>query len=110
MVDILKALADETRLRLVAILLEEPLCVCEIEACLNLTQSNVSRHLTVLKRAGILESYKMAQWVYYKINEDFMLKHASLYQYIVQSVKTMPSYETDYSQYKLCKKNNLCGK
>lgn len=63
MVDILKALADETRLRIVAILLQGPLCVCEIEACLSLTQSNVSRHLTVLKRAGILDSYKVAQWV-----------------------------------------------
>ena len=70
----------------------------------------MSRHLTVLKRAGILESYKMAQWVYYKVSEDFMLEHTHLYQYIVESVKEMPTYEIDYAQYKLCKINNLCGK
>ena len=58
MVDIFKALAEETRLRIFAQIIKGDMCVCEIEECLHLTQSNASRHLTALKRAGILDSYK----------------------------------------------------
>lgn len=50
MLDILKALADETRLRILSQVLRGEMCVCEIEECLGLTQSNASRHLTTLKK------------------------------------------------------------
>jgi len=50
LIDILKALSDETRLRIVAQIFKGDMCVCEIEASLGLTQSNASRHLTILKK------------------------------------------------------------
>lgn len=59
--DNFKALSEETRLRIVSILLENNLCVCEIETCLKISQSNASLHLAILKNYGILESYKKAQ-------------------------------------------------
>lgn len=57
-VDIFKALADENRLRIISLLLTKELCVCEIEASLEMSQSNVSRHLTKLKTSGIVDSRK----------------------------------------------------
>ena len=62
LVDMFKALAEESRLRILALLLHDEMCVCEIEGCLKMTQSNVSRHLAGLKNSGILDSYKQAQY------------------------------------------------
>lgn len=82
MVTILKALADENRIRLLNVLFNSELCVCEIEAVLELSQSNASRHLTKLKSAKIISSYKKAQWVYYKLDENFKENHSDLVKYL----------------------------
>lgn len=69
LVDMLKALGDETRSRIMNLLLTSSLCVCEIEELLNINQSNASRHLFRLKTSGLIEPEKQAQWVFYRINE-----------------------------------------
>lgn len=76
MIRVLKALGDETRLRIVNILRVENLCVCEIEAILQSSQSNVSRHLAKLRDAGVIYSEKKSQWVYYGINRDILAKYS----------------------------------
>jgi len=63
----LKALSDEIRLRIINILYDQELCVCEIVDALSLPQSTVSRHLTVLKNANIVEDIKHGQWAFYKL-------------------------------------------
>lgn len=65
-----KALGDETRLRIVALLAQGELCVCHIEAALALTQSNASRQLGILRSAGIVESRRELNWVYYRLAEQ----------------------------------------
>ena len=72
MLEIFKAMADENRLRIINILMNYELCVCELEVILNMTQSNVSRHLAKLKNGGIISSTKYAQWIHYKLDEDFL--------------------------------------
>ena len=109
MLDVLKALADETRLRILSQVLNGEMCVCEIEECLGLTQSNASRHLTTLKKAGILESSKSAQWIYYKINENFIAEHTQLYHYLLEKIVELPCYETDRQSYEKCKLQDLCN-
>ena len=64
---LLKALADETRLRIVALLAHGELCVCHIEAALGLSQPNVSRQLGILRNAGVVEHRRQASWVYYRL-------------------------------------------
>ena len=72
LVYILKALADENRIRILNLLRNGELCVCEIEAVLGIKQSNTSRHLNRLKVADIIASEKKSQWVYYRLkNETF---------------------------------------
>lgn len=62
-----KALGDETRLRIVALLSHGELCVCHVEAALELTQSNASRQLGILRSAGIVDTRRELNWVYYRL-------------------------------------------
>ncbi len=62
-----KALGDETRLRIVALLSHGELCVCHVESALGLCQPNASRHLTVLKNAGVVDHRRQGNWVYYRL-------------------------------------------
>ena len=109
MVDIFKALSEESRLRILSLLLEDELCVCEIEECLKMTQSNASRHLTALKKCGILESYKQAQWTNYRINNEFIRDNKELWEYLKIKLKELPSYTVDYDVYQKCKTQGLCN-
>jgi len=62
-----KALADETRLRIIALLAHSELCVCHLQEALGLTQSNASRQLAVLRAAGVVEDRREGTWVYYRL-------------------------------------------
>lgn len=64
-----KALADETRLRVLALLLEGELCVCELIAALELPQSTVSRHLAYLRNSGWVTDRRQGVWMYYRLND-----------------------------------------
>lgn len=109
MVDIFKALAEESRLRILAILMEGELCVCEIEECLKMTQSNASRHLTALKNSGVVDSYKKAQWTYYKVSDKFKEENQDLWHYLVKKFKELPTYQKDLDECQNCKQQCLCN-
>ena len=69
----LKALADETRLRIFVLLTRQELCVCEIEDMLNLSQSLVSNHLAVLRQAGLVKARRDAEdarWIFYRADPE----------------------------------------
>jgi ArsR family transcriptional regulator len=65
-----KALGDETRLRIVALLSHGELCVCHVEKALELSQPNVSRQFAVLRYAGIVEPRRQGNWIYYKLTQQ----------------------------------------
>ena len=83
--DVFKALSDENRLRILNVLMYKELCVCEIETILNMSQSNVSRHLTKLKAADIVTSKKESQWAFYKLSSKFIEENGFLYEHLKQS-------------------------
>jgi ArsR family transcriptional regulator len=62
-----KALADETRVRIVALLGPGELCVCELQEVLDLPQPTVSRHLALLRAAGLVQDRREGNWVYYRL-------------------------------------------
>ncbi|BAM70065.1 transcriptional regulator [Methanothermobacter sp. CaT2] len=68
--EVLKALADPTRLLIIHLLSEGDLCVCEIMAALKRPQPTVSHHLNILKRAGFLKAEKRGVWVHYSLASD----------------------------------------
>ena len=68
----LSALADSTRLRIVALLVEREQCVCHLTAVLGLSQGTISHHMGVLKRAGLVRDRRDpddARWTYYALDE-----------------------------------------
>ncbi|MGU3290721.1 ArsR/SmtB family transcription factor [Acinetobacter radioresistens] len=69
-VNFFKCLADETRLNIVALVTKhQELCVCELTEKLQLSQPKISRHLALLRSAGLLTDRRQGQWVYYSINQ-----------------------------------------
>ncbi len=67
MVNITKALADRNRLRILMALRDGELCVCQIVAMLALAPSTVSKHVYLLRQAGLVEARKEGRWVYYRL-------------------------------------------
>jgi len=65
-----KALADPTRLRVLALLRERELCVCEICDALEISQSTLSTHLAILRDAGAVRTRKEGQWIYYSVEPE----------------------------------------
>lgn len=72
MIDMLKALADQNRLKIVELLSDKPLCVCEIEESLDLPQNLISHHLSVLKEVRIVENCKCGKNNYYSLNKKVL--------------------------------------
>ena len=72
--NIFKALSDETRLRILKLLGNGELCVCDLFSALDMVQPKVSFHLSVLKEAGLITDRKEGRWVHYRINDSDMLR------------------------------------
>ncbi|OGB66967.1 MAG: transcriptional regulator [Caldithrix sp. RBG_13_44_9] len=70
LVNIFKALSDSNRLRILKMLENRPLCVCEITAVLKLAPSTISKHLSILRQANLILDEKDGKWVNYRINKD----------------------------------------
>ena len=104
---IFKALGDETRLRIMALLLGgQELCVCDLMAALDLPQSSVSRHLSYLRNAGLVDDRRQGIWMYYTINKE-STEHAS----ILSDLLSAMLFEQDKAtQDKLLLKKHLATK
>lgn len=62
-----KALADENRIRIIGALTDRELCVCQLIELLGLAPSTVSKHLSILKTARLINSRKQGRWMYYRL-------------------------------------------
>jgi len=67
---VLRALAGNSRFKIVLLLNGRELCVCELEEILGMTQSAVSQHIRILKEAGLLRETREGQWVFYSLERD----------------------------------------
>jgi len=65
--DLMAALADERRLTIVALLAHGELCVCHLQSVLAIPQPNVSRHLAVLRAAGVVDARRAGTWIHYRL-------------------------------------------
>ena len=70
-----KALADETRLRILKLLVVREICVCEIMVALGLTQPTASHHLGILENMGLVKDRKEGQWVFYSIADPQLIEN-----------------------------------
>jgi len=99
-IEVLKALADETRIRILNILYKETLCVCDLEEILELSQSNASRHLTKLKNARLITSEKQAQWVYYRVNEKILEEYSFVKELLEKELAKSSQGKKDFVRLK----------
>lgn len=83
-VRIFKALADPTRLRIVAILLHHEVCVCELMAILEMEQSRISHQLRILRDADIVEDRRDGRWIVYAIPERLRPIFDSLFEGVLK--------------------------
>lgn len=107
MINILKALADENRMRILNLLMTAELCVCEIETILQLTQSNASRHLNKLKTSDLIVSSKDGQWVHYHVSETFKNNCPGLIKDIQTYFHNTDIFKDDLQRYEKYHLNNL---
>jgi ArsR family transcriptional regulator len=66
-----RALADPTRWRIIRLVLDDALCVCELADILEMPQSSVSSHVQIIRKAGLLESEKCEKWTYFRIEPRY---------------------------------------
>lgn len=95
LVAMIKMLADETRIRILNLLKDDKLCVCEISFILEIKQSNASRHLNKLKGTKIISSEKKAQWVYYRVNEVMVSKHLFIKELLARELDGIEQCQRD---------------
>ena len=91
-----KALSDETRLRMLNILLEQECCVCEVMQALDISQTRASRNLAALYEAGFLKLRKEGLWSLYSIDKNGMQEYLTdLVQAVTKSLKVNKIAELD---------------
>ena len=72
---LLKALANETRLRMLILLSKREMCVCELTVALDLTQPTASHHLNILENMGLIKDRKTGKWVFYSVSNPELTKY-----------------------------------
>jgi ArsR family transcriptional regulator len=97
-VQLLKVLAHDKTMRIVALLLNHELCVCELEEILSIKQVNISKHLNKLKQAGIVDVHKVKQRAFYYLTDAFM-KETHLVDYLRSTITKGTPFTKDYEQF-----------
>lgn len=96
---VLKALADKTRLRILALLGKNEVCVCHLHDSLALSQPTVSRHLAYLRRAGLVETRRDGVWMHYRVTRSLSPMVQSVLDAAVNAVAAAPASAGDRKQF-----------
>ena len=70
LVEELKTLGDKTRLRILSLLRNQELCVCDLTEVLGISQPGVSQHMRRLRQISLVKERRGGQWTYYSLNEE----------------------------------------
>ena len=92
---ILKALADENRVRVLLALRGGELCACQIIVLLGLAPSTVSKHLSILKNAGLVDSRKDGRWMYFELSQERNSPAVEAIAMIVKQIENDEQIEFD---------------
>lgn len=103
-----KGLADINRLRIMNLLLTGELCGCDIQYVIGVTQSNVSRHLTYLKRSGLVADRRAGYRIYYRLAEANGPELKTLFAYLKTALQEK-LFVSDTKKLKQAIKNGACS-
>jgi ArsR family transcriptional regulator, arsenate/arsenite/antimonite-responsive transcriptional repressor len=105
----LKALSDETRLRMLNILTDRECCVCEVMQALDISQTRASRNLKILEESGFLKSRREGTWIHYSLSEGPPRNFAAALAKITgEYTKKNPVLKKDLEQLKKAKQIGIC--
>lgn len=101
LIAITKALADENRVRAIGALRGQALCVCQIVELLELAPSTVSKHLAILRQAGLVTSRKEGRWIYFALPENQSAPDvAPTLSWLFERLDASPQYKADQKRLK----------
>ncbi|MDE2027813.1 MAG: winged helix-turn-helix transcriptional regulator [Candidatus Omnitrophica bacterium] len=106
---ILKLLSDSNRLRILQLLRQRKLCVCELAYVVGVTQPSISRHLKKLKASGLVEQEQAGFWTdyYFKLNDSI---HRDLLNSVFKSFEDEPIVKEDLVRLRKANRKKLCCK
>ena len=109
-VQLFRALADETRLRILNLLVQGEVCVCEIEHALEIGQSKASRHLAYLRNAGLVTDRREGPWMYYSVSQPDGAAHRMVLKWLAKADDEIPQAVADLKTLdELRKRGGVCG-
>ena len=94
-----KALADKTRLRILALIGNNEVCVCHIHDSLALPQPTVSRHLAYLRRAGLVDARRDGVWMHYRVTRSLDRNVQAVLRSAIDAVTNSPATAQDRKQF-----------
>jgi ArsR family transcriptional regulator len=110
-VKVMKALSDPNRIKLVKILQNKVMCVCEIQAALGIAQPTVSKHLRILEDAGLVRFRKVGLWVNYHLTDGSSSPYAaSILGNMRHWLEDDPEIEHLLARLPMISRENICKK
>lgn len=101
-----RSMADETRWRIIRLVMERALCVCELADILEMPQSSVSSHVQIIRKADLLESETCGKWTYFRIcRSQLALLKALLKQFPADATHAQ---DADRASVRLARRESSC--
>jgi ArsR family transcriptional regulator len=111
LVKVFKAIADKNRIRILKMLQHKKMCVCELSAVLGVSQPSVSRHLSLMKDAGLVKDERNGPWIDYGLCEENINHYAPVLQsHLGEWINNDNQVKEDLKKVKYLKREELCGK
>lgn len=104
----LRAFADPVRLRILHLLRDGELCVCDVVAILRLPQPTVSRHLAYLRKAGLVRLRRQRSWSYYALEPGRRTFHRKLLACLGTCFTEVPELQADAARVRLARRRGAC--
>ena len=101
-----RAVADETRWRIVRLVMDRALCVCELADILGMPQSSVSSHVQIIRKAGLLESETCGKWTYFRIERSQLTPLKAILKHFPDSETHVA--DTEKAEARLARRETSC--
>ena len=97
--EVFKALADKTRLRILALLGNNEVCVCHMHDSLKLPQPTVSRHLAYLRKSGLVEARRDGVWMHYQVSRSLSPVARDIVLAAIDALQQLPAASKDRQKF-----------
>jgi ArsR family transcriptional regulator, arsenate/arsenite/antimonite-responsive transcriptional repressor len=108
LIQFFRALSEETRLRILVLLTNGELCVCDLMAILHEPQSKISRHLAYLTHSGLTRSKRVGVWMHYSLKKPLDTIHKAQIDFLREQLLHVPQFRSDREKLFELKKQGVC--